>query len=107
MDHEMVFPIGREHVVRMYEVPLVLEVWDQNEGGKDEFVGLVKLKLDAVPNALIEQESEEINFEALRSNQYPILVYDDCVPVKSLKTDRESGQIQLILAVGTPLQVKL
>jgi len=104
-DYKLIFPISLDHLVKMYNFPFTLEVWDKSEGSKDELLGLVKLNLEAVPKALIDPETEEINYATITASQYPILVCDEAQPIKDLKTNQENGQVLVTLAVGTALQV--
>ncbi len=104
-DYKLIFPISLDHLVKMYNFPFTLEVWDKSEGSKDELLGLVKLNLEAVPKALIDPETEEINYDTITASQYPILVCDEAQPIKDLKSNQENGQVLVTLAVGTALQV--
>ena len=105
--HRIVFPISGEHLRRMSHVPMVLEVWEKGEGRKDELLGLVKLNLEAIPTSLLDQQTGELNYDAIKANQNPIMVYDDSLAVVDIKTGQENGQLQLVLAAGTPSQVPL
>mmetsp|Transcript_36759 Transcript_36759/g.32981 ORF Transcript_36759/g.32981 Transcript_36759/m.32981 type:complete len:221 (-) Transcript_36759:5279-5941(-) len=104
IDHKMVIPISQDHMQKMDVLPFILEVWDKDEISADQLVGIVNIGLGSVPRALVDPETQEINYEFLKTNQYPLLICDDIMPIKDLG-DEEKGQVQIVLAIGTPVQL--
>jgi len=105
IDHKMVFPISGEHISKMDSLPLILEVWDKNELSKDKIVGVVKISLAKAVAAILDPETQDINYEFIKASQFPLLIYDELLPITDLRTGAETGQVQLILALGTALQL--
>ena len=106
-DHKMVFPIGKEHIKRMEDIPMVLELWDKTETGKDELLGLLKLSMAKVPATLIDKETGDIKLVYIRQSQSLVLVHDEVLSVKDIRSENENGQLQVVVAVGTSLQVSI
>lgn len=86
-------------------MPFVIEVWDKFEGGRDQLLGLVKLNLARVKQALYDAQSGEVNMSYLSTSAYPLMVYDEGLPIRDVKNTVENGIMQTILAVGTPAQL--
>ena len=82
-----------------------MEVWDKFEGGRDQLLGLVKMNLMKVKQALYDAQNNEVNMSYVSTSAYPLMVYDEGLPIKDVKTSVENGLMQTILAVGTPAQV--
>lgn len=86
-------------------MPFVIEVWDKVEGGKDQLLGLVKMNLTKAKQALFDSAKNEVSITFLSTNTYPLMLYDEALPINDIKASSEIGSIQLVLAIGTPAQV--
>jgi hypothetical protein len=85
-------------------LPLIIEVWDK-QATNDEFMGLARIPLDHTYEILYDEVYNEINTRAIKNNVYPVMICDDTIGVKDIKSKTETGSLQIIVAIGTPAQI--
>lgn len=63
----------------MEHVPWILELWNSDlETGQSQLLGISKLDLSGIPDSL------NSNLKIEKASLYPIIIYDDAVPVETL-----------------------
>ncbi|CAG0901515.1 unnamed protein product [Darwinula stevensoni] len=76
-----------------------VEVWDQAGPGKEHLLGILLIPLDslALPLPVILQ---------LENEQFPLLAYDQYLPVTTPETGEEAGTLNMVIGLGTADQIK-
>lgn len=70
----------------------IFEVWDKISETKDEVLGLIKVRMNNL---------SQIGCASL----YPTVFADDYLPIQDIISGDTMGQIKILVAVGTPVQI--
>jgi hypothetical protein len=93
ISHKMIFPATTQDAEKLISGYLILEVWDKMSASQDELLGLVKLQLRILGEALHAQ-----NFA---QSVYPCTAYDEYRPIHNLRYGKDVGYLKICLALGT------
>ena len=77
---------------------LVLEVWDKYRNNRDVLIGVVKLSLRTF-YAVVSAGG----WKALEHRLYPLVAYDEFVPIQDIRTNEvlDVGFLKVMLGLGT------
>ncbi|XP_043285628.1 uncharacterized protein [Venturia canescens] len=82
---------------------IVIEVYSRKANGNDELLGISKLSV----HRLYLAYSDPQVLPQLLSSKYPVISVDEWVSITNPVTGRSCGQIQALVALGTPDQIVL
>jgi D-ribose pyranose/furanose isomerase RbsD len=96
-----------ESIEKMETFSMVLELWDQISPSVQEFMGIVKIPLAPITNAIktTDEEIYSLNFLADQFCMYPMTVCDGFLPIYSPKKGQNIAHLKITLAIGSPVQV--
>ena len=101
---QMPFILNPENAELLDNGIFLIELWNKNED--DEIVGVVKLNLRNVLDAL-KIDEDTITINQLNLNNFPYVIYDDFFPVELYDYLPDVGSIYLkiMMGIGTPIQL--
>ena len=85
---------------------MMIEVWDKAIP-ENELVGLVRLSLAAICDTIFDEASGLMNQALLKNNVHPIIIHDGLAAIGDLKTGKNTGLLQVVIAFGTVSQVNI
>lgn len=94
---------GQDLLERTRDNYIVVEVYSCQPNGNDELLGISKL---SVHRLYVAYRDPQI-LPQLLSSKYPVISVDEWVPIINPVTGRACGQIQALVALGTPEQIVL
>ncbi|GFN84972.1 C2 domain-containing protein 3 [Plakobranchus ocellatus] len=87
---------------RLKDNYIIIEVWDKKiVAGGDKLVGMVKLSLQQFYLSFRDRKIAK----ALLSSEYPVVALDNLMPVVDPFTGHHVGQLKVLLAMGSEIQV--
>ena len=55
-------------------MPLILEIWNKQDRGEDNIVGIIKINMSCIPKSILMPDLCSINSNFLQSNQSQLLI---------------------------------
>ena len=81
----------------MQYIDWIVELWNHDRN----IVGITRLTLSQVYSAIFDSISPISYIKFLKTNLYPMVVYDGDLPVETLRTKDTIGILRIRLAFGT------
>lgn len=96
-----------ESVEKMEIFTMIFELWDQISPSVQEFLGIVKVPLNPITNAIktTDEEIYSLNFLADQFCLYPMTLCDGFLPIYSPRKGQNVAHIKMTLAIGSAIQV--
>ncbi|CAF0774338.1 unnamed protein product [Adineta ricciae] len=94
--------LNRSTIEKMHQNYVIVEVWDKKMiGPSDQIIGITKVPLEQF---YVSFKDKQISRVLLRA-QYPVLSVDSWLPIIDPFNNASAGEIQVLLAMGTPDQI--
>ncbi|CAF0935186.1 unnamed protein product [Adineta steineri] len=89
-------------IEKMHQNFVIIELWDKKMSGQsDQIIGIIKIPLEQF---YISFKDQQISRVLLRA-QYPVISVDSWLPIIDPFTNKSTGEIQVLLAMGTSDQI--
>ncbi|CAF1190222.1 unnamed protein product [Rotaria sordida] len=96
--------LTKSTIEKMHQNFVIIELWDKKiSGPSDQIIGIIKIPLEQF---YVSFKDKQISRVLLRA-QYPVISIDSWLPIIDpfISTNKSSGEIQVLLAMGTSDQI--
>ncbi|UJR25905.1 hypothetical protein I4U23_007253 [Adineta vaga] len=94
--------LSKSTIEKMHQNYVIIELWDKKMAGlSDQIIGIIKIPLEQFYVSFKDKQISRVLLKA----QYPVLSVDSWLSIIDPFTNKSAGEIQVLMAMGTPDQI--